>query len=321
MAAIKVSGLSKAYGHVQAVRQVDLDVPAGQVLALLGPNGAGKTTTVEILTGFRHRDHGQVEVLGLDPARDGPRLRQRIGIVWQDSALDRYLSVTEMLALWTRYYPRPRSLADLLSIAGLEHKAKARVRELSGGQQRRLDLALALAGHPELIFLDEPTTGFDPSARRAAWTLIRRLADDGTTIVLTTHYLEEAQALADQVVVMTDGQIAAAGPPASLAAGQETVVHFRLAAAPSRPAKDASSPAADASGLPAPPELPGLRRLRGEPGAWELRTTRPTADLHALTGWALDRDIELNGLVVSRPTLEDVYLRLTAAPEPEAAAP
>jgi ABC-type Mn2+/Zn2+ transport system ATPase subunit len=201
MAAIRVSGLRKAYRGVDAVRGVDFEVPAGQVFALLGPNGAGKTTTVEILEGFRHRDSGEVKVLGADPARHADRLRERIGIVLQDGAFDHFLTVSEELALHRRYYPHPRPAAELLAIAGLQDKAKARIRDLSGGQRRRLDLALALAGNPELIFLDEPTTGFDPAARRGAWELIRGLAGQGITVLLTTHYMDEAQALADRVAV------------------------------------------------------------------------------------------------------------------------
>jgi ABC-2 type transport system ATP-binding protein len=297
MAAITVSGLRKAYRGVDAVRGVDFEVPAGQVFALLGPNGAGKTTTVEILAGFRQRDAGQVSVLGADPARHVGRLRERIGIVLQDGAFDHFLTVSEELALQRRYYPRPRPAAELLAIAGLRDKAKTRIRDLSGGQRRRLDLALALAGDPELIFLDEPTTGFDPAARRGAWELIRGLAAQGITVLLTTHNMDEAQALADRVAVMNDGQIIASGPPGSLGAAREPVVRFRLTAAAG------------------PPPIAGLGRVPGEASTWELRTSQPTADLYTLTGWALDHGIELEALTVSRPTLEDVYLRLTASAE------
>jgi ABC-2 type transport system ATP-binding protein len=339
MAAITVSGLRKAYRGADAargdavrgdaVRGVDFEVPAGQIFALLGPNGAGKTTTVEILEGFRQRDAGQVSVLGADPgrhagrhaARHAGRLRERIGIVLQDGAFDHFLTVAEELALQRRYYPRPRPAAELLAIAGLADKAKTRIRDLSGGQRRRLDLALALAGNPELIFLDEPTTGFDPAARRGAWELIRGLAAQGITVLLTTHYMDEAQALADWVAVMNDGQIVAAGPPGALGgvgttntrtttepatsaaifgAGQATVVRFRLPAS---------------AGVAGPPPIAGLARVPGEAGTWELRTSQPTADLHTLTGWALDHGTELEALTVSRPTLEDVYLRLTASSE------
>jgi ABC-2 type transport system ATP-binding protein len=297
--AIMVRGLRKAYGRIDAVRGIDLDVPAGQVFALLGPNGAGKTTTVEILEGYRRRDGGDVQVLGADPAWGGARLRERIGIVLQSGAFDHYLTVTEVLTLWARYYPRRRTVGELLAVAGLEDKARARVRDLSGGQQRRLNLALALAGDPELLFLDEPTTGFDPAARRSAWELIRGLAGRGTTIFLTTHYMEEAQALADQAAVMSEGKIVAMGPPRSLGADHAAVIRFRLPGPP---------------GGSLPP-LSGLGPVAGEAGAWELRTSRPTADLHALTGWALEHGVDLASLSVSQPTLEDVYLQLTAPEE------
>ena len=297
--AVQVRGLRKVYGAVEAVRGIDLDIPAGQVFALLGPNGAGKTTTVEILEGYRRRDAGEVRVLGCDPARDGSRLRERIGIVTQQTALDGYLRVGEMLALWSRYFPRgnpgKNHVSDLLATVGLADKASAWARDLSGGQQRRLDLALALAGAPELLFLDEPTTGFDPAARRASWDLIRALAADGTTVVLTTHYMEEAQALANQVAVMNDGQLVALGPPGSLGASSETVIRFRVS-----------------DSVPDAAPVGGLRPVPGQPGGWELRTTRPTADLNALTAWALEHGTELGSLSVSPPTLEDVYLRLTA---------
>jgi ABC-2 type transport system ATP-binding protein len=299
MPAITVRGLRKSYRGVEAVRGIDLDVQAGQVFALLGPNGAGKTTTTEILEGFGRRDAGEVTVLGADPAHGG-RLRERTGIVLQGGAFDHYLTVAEALALWARYYPRRRPVSELLAIAGLEDKARARIRDLSGGQQRRLDLALALAGDPELIFLDEPTTGFDPAARRAAWDLIRHLAGRGITIFLTTHYMDEAQALAGQVAVMSDGKIIAAGPPQSLGAGQPAVIRFRLPGTAPGPL----------------PLIAGLDRAVGEAGTWELRTTRPTADLHVLTGWAVDHGTELQALTVTQPTLEDVYLQLTAETEP-----
>jgi ABC-2 type transport system ATP-binding protein len=299
MPAITVRGLRKSYRGVEAVRGIDLDVPAGQVFALLGPNGAGKTTTTEILEGFRPRDAGEVTVLGADPTRGG-RLRDRTGIVLQGGAFDHYLTVTEALALWARYYPRRRPVRELLAIAGLEDKARARIRDLSGGQQRRLDLALALAGDPELIFLDEPTVGFDPAARRAAWDLIRNLAGQGITIFLTTHYMDEAQALASQVAVLSGGRIIAAGPPRSLGAGQPAVIRFRLPGTAPGPL----------------PRIAGLERASGEAGAWELRTTQPTADLHVLTGWAVSHGTELRALSVTQPTLEDVYLRLTAETEP-----
>ncbi|MGH9062380.1 MAG: ABC transporter ATP-binding protein [Acidimicrobiales bacterium] len=296
--AIVARGLRKSYGALEAVRGIDLDVPAGQVFALLGPNGAGKTTTVEILEGYRARSGGAVTVLGTDPAQGGAPFRSRIGIVLQECAIDPYLSVTEVLTQRAAYYPRPRPVPEVLALVGLQAKARARVRLLSGGQQRRLDLALALVGDPELIFLDEPTTGFDPSARRAAWEVVANLASLGKTILLTTHYMDEAQALAAQVAVMAGGQVVALGPPATLG-GRDRAAHqvrFRVGG---------GGMAAD---LPA---LGGPLTAGAADGELLLSTVTPTADLHVLTGWAIAHGVELEALSVAQPTLEDVYLQLT----------
>ena len=301
MAAIQVHGLRKAYGEVEAVRGIDFEVAEGECFALLGPNGAGKTTTVEILEGYKDRDGGEVEVLGHDPRRGERSLRERIGIVLQTAGQFRELTVREVLDLFGGYYPSPRDTGEVIGLVGLGDKAGARVKTLSGGQQRRLDLALGLVGDPDLLFLDEPTTGFDPSARRRSWELIDSLRDLGKTILLTTHYMDEAQDLADRVAIISAGRIVASGTPASLGGRDEgeAVVAFRL------------PPGAVLADLPA--GLPGLPSASA--GRVELATTEPTRALHVLTGWALDRGEELDALTVTRPSLEDVYLRLTGAEE------
>ena len=302
MSAIRVTGLRKRYGDLEAVRGIDFEVAEGECFALLGPNGAGKTTTVEILEGYRDRDAGQVEVLGFDPQRGGRDLRERVGIVLQSSGHFRELTVSEVLELFGGYYPRPRATGEVIDLVGLGDKAGARVKTLSGGQQRRLDLALGLVGDPDLLFLDEPTTGFDPSARRRSWELIESLRELGKTILLTTHYMDEAQNLADRVAIINAGRIVAAGTPDSLGGRDEgeAVIAFRL---------PAGTPL---DGLPA--GLPG-RPVQHEDRV-ELRTSEPTRALHALTGWALDREETLDALTVTRPSLEDVYLQLTSAEEP-----
>jgi len=293
--AIRVRGLRRSYGDLEAVRGIDLDVERGQVFALLGPNGAGKTTTVEILEGYRARSAGEVSVLGHDPARRERSLRERIGIVLQSTGVDPYLTVRETVELYAGFYPRPRDVREVLDIVGLSEKLDARVLRLSGGQQRRLDVAIALAGDPQLLFLDEPTTGFDPGARRQAWEVVRNLASLGKTVLLTTHYMDEAQNLADRVAVMARGEIVAEGPPATLGDRHlaDTAIRFRV----------------PPDHLPLPPEL-AAAAIRTADG-YELLVPDPTRVLHAVTGWALRAGIELAGLEVTRPSLEDVYLELT----------
>jgi ABC-2 type transport system ATP-binding protein len=293
---ISVAGLRKSYGEREAVRGIDLEVAAGEIFAFLGPNGAGKTTTVEILEGYRNRSAGDVKVLGADPARVGRRWRERIGIVLQDSEMHAELTVRESLELFAGYYRRPRTVDDTISLVGLTDKADDRVARLSGGQQRRLDVALALIGDPELLFLDEPTTGFDPSARRRAWEVVASLRDLGKTVFLTTHYMEEAQALADRVAIIAGGEIVAQGSPGELAGRGDAAarISFRL------PAGIASA------------DLP--QRLAATVGNGEVRLQAddPVPLLHELTSWALERRIPLAGLEVRRRSLEDVYLELTA---------
>jgi len=271
--AIEVRGLRKAYEEHEAVRGIDFEVRRGEVFGLLGPNGAGKTTTVEILEGYRSRSAGKVAVLGHDPARRDPDLRARVGIVLQSSGIYQYLTVRESVAHWAGFYPRPRDVEETIAIVGLEEAAEQRANKLSGGQQRRLDLALALVGDPELVFLDEPTTGFDPAARRAAWGTVRSLKELGKTVLLTTHYLDEAQALADRVAIIKDGAILAEGPPGEL--------------------------------------VSGAPRYRVTYRGGEHETDDPTALLHELTAAALARGERLEELSVTRPSLEDVYLELT----------
>lgn len=288
--AVEVRGLRKRYGDVEAVRGIDFSVAQGEVFGLLGPNGAGKTTTVEILEGYRTRTGGEVSVLGRDPERREHGLRERVGIVLQSTGIYRQITVQEAVAHWARFYPHPRDVGEVIALAGLEGKEDVRTRRLSGGQLRRLDFALALVGDPELVFLDEPTTGFDPAARRAAWDTVRSLARLGKTILLTTHYLDEAQALADRVAIIKDGRILAEGAPGELGSGSS---RYRVA-------------------------------WRDEDGGLAERVVDdPTALVHELTGRALERGEPLHDLSVTRPSLEDVYLELTGdaaeepAPQPE----
>jgi ABC-2 type transport system ATP-binding protein len=277
--AIEVRDLRKRYGDYEAVRGIDITVRRGEVFGLLGPNGAGKTTTVEILEGYRARTSGEVSVLGYDPAERAIELRRRIGIVLQASGIYNHLTPREALRHWASFYPHPRDVEEVLELAGLQEKADVRSRKLSGGQLRRLDFALALVGDPELIFLDEPTTGFDPAARHAAWETVRSLRALGKTILLTTHYLDEAQELADRVAIVKDGRVLAIGPPRELGVGTS---HYRVA----------------------------YRDAAGE--LVERQTEDPTRLLHELAGEALERGERLEELSVGRPTLEDVYLELTA---------
>ncbi|HZA27837.1 MAG TPA: ABC transporter ATP-binding protein [Actinomycetota bacterium] len=294
-AAIVIQNLRKRYGDVEAVRGITFEVSEGHVFALLGPNGAGKTTTVEICEGFRQRTSGEVSVLGHDPAKGERSLKSRMGIVLQTTGVDVYLTVAETIELYRQAYPDPRPLDEIIELVGLREKRNTRVGKLSGGQVRRLDVAVALAGDPELLFLDEPTTGFDPAARRGAWQVIRNLKGLGKTILLTTHYMDEAQNLADDVAIIARGEIVARGTPASLG-GRDTAatrLRFRL-------------PAGAA-------ELPDALRSQATvgDGGVEIATEDPTRTLHELTGWALERGVQLDSLEVTRPTLEDVYLEIT----------
>jgi ABC-2 type transport system ATP-binding protein len=276
LSAIAVRGLRKSYGGLEAVRGVDFEIEQGEVFGLLGPNGAGKTTTVEILEGYRRRDAGEVSVLGHDPQSPGPDFRQRIGVVLQQSEVWPNITVRETHWMFAGYYERPRDIDEVIELVGLSEKRDARVKTLSGGQKRRLDLGLALVGDPDLVFLDEPTTGFDPAARRAAWEMIRSLRLLGKTVLLTTHYLDEAEQLADRVAVMRDGMIVKIGTPRELTtADLEVEIRFR------RSGEDVL-----------------------------IRTTEPTRVLHELTEEALARGEELERLEVRRPSLETVYLAL-----------
>ncbi len=297
MPAVVVRDLEKHYGTVAAVAGVDLTIEEGEVFALLGPNGAGKTTTVEILEGHRRRTAGTVSVLGHDPETGGRPLRERIGIVLQEASLEGELRVTEAIDLYASLYPRSRPTAEVLSIVGLEEKAEARIKTLSGGQQRRLELALGIVGDPDLIFLDEPTTGFDPSARRQAWTLVDNLRSLGKTILLTTHYMDEAQHLADRVAVIAGGRIVAEGTPDTLGgrADSRTIIAFRLPAG---------------TGVVDLPDAVGGDARITDNGV-VVETAEPTRFLHELTGWALATGRDIDDLTVTRPSLEDVYLQLT----------
>jgi ABC-2 type transport system ATP-binding protein len=296
--AIAVEDLTKSYGAVRALRGVSFGVADGEVVAILGPNGAGKTTVIEILEGYRHADSGSVSVLGMDPRQGERALRQRVGIVLQESGIDNYLSAREMLRMHAEYYDRPRPVDEVLELVGLTERANAKVRTLSGGQRRRLDLGLGLIGDPALLFLDEPTTGFDPSARRHAWSVIKGLCSLGKTILLTTHYMDEAQYLADRVLVVSAGQVVAEGTPESIGGRATAAARIRFRLPPGTTVDD----------LPAPAEV-------DRDGALVIETTEPTALLHELTGWALGRGSVLEGLSVERPSLEDVYLHLTGDPE------
>jgi ABC-2 type transport system ATP-binding protein len=299
---VVVRGLSMRYGPVEAVRGIDLDVMRGEIFAFLGPNGAGKTTTVEILEGYRHRTGGEVSVLGVDPARADAAWRERVGVVLQSGQVEPELTVRETVEFYAGLYEDPRDVDDVLALVGLGAQADVRNERLSGGQHRRLDVALALVGNPELLFLDEPTTGFDPAARRAAWKVIADLRTLGATIFLTTHYLEEAEALADRIAIIVDGRIVAEGTPDSLGGRDQTevevVVHF----------------AQEISNDDLPPVLSGRavvvggRRVR-------LLSNAAIHDVHAMTSWVLESGVAATGIEIKRATLEDVYLRLTGQEE------
>ena len=300
--AIQVRGLRKSYGDVEAVRGIDLKVSTGEVFALLGPNGAGKTTTIEILEGYLQKSAGEVHVLGHDPARKETAFRERIGIVLQSTGAQPYLNVEETIDLFRGYYPHPMPLEDVLQATGLGPQRKTRVKKLSGGQQRRLDVAIGLSGDPDLLFLDEPTTGFDPSARRDAWGMIRNLQHLGKTVVLTTHYMDEAQNLADRVAIMVKGKIVVDGTPDELLShGGGATIRYKLSA--------------DAP--PMPDELDGGVLQSDE--HYVLVTDCPTLALQRLTTWAIREGVELQELTVIRPTLEDLFLQLTASQGPEEA--
>ncbi|HEY5303918.1 MAG TPA: ABC transporter ATP-binding protein [Acidimicrobiales bacterium] len=294
--ALRVANLKKSYGDLAAVNDISFDVQRGEVFALLGPNGAGKTTTIEILEGFLRRDQGTVEVLGVDPGdRQHLRwLRDRIGVVLQELAVESFFTVRQVLERNAGFYPHPRPVDEVIELVGLSEKGDAKVKKLSGGQQRRLDIGLGIVGNPELLFLDEPTTGLDPAARRTTWELIRLLASEGTTVLMSSHYMDEVEALAQRVAVLSRGQIAALGSTASLGGRDtsEAAIRFTL-------------PIGVAVGdLPIAPS-----RVVGR--VVEVRTSDELMVLHELTGWALERHVALAGLIVARETLEDIYLALT----------
>ncbi|UJA21957.1 ABC transporter ATP-binding protein [Thermoleophilia bacterium SCSIO 60948] len=304
---MEVRGLRKSYGDFEAVRGIDLSVEKGEVLAFLGPNGAGKTTTAEILEGFRDRTAGEVSVLGEDPAKAGRGWRERIGVVLQQCRMTSELTVRETLELYAGYYADPRGVDEAIDLVGLEEKADARAGRLSGGQQRRLDVAVALIGKPELLFLDEPTTGFDPTARRQTWHVLAGLRDLGTTVFLTTHYMDEAQALADRAMIIARGEVVAEGAPSDLG-GREKMAPTVSFALP-----------AGATIADLPPVVAASAEQRN--GHVSAVLDHPTAALSELTSWAAGRGVELDGLELRRPSLEDVYLELTGQAPADPTAP
>jgi ABC-2 type transport system ATP-binding protein len=293
--AIEIRDLRKSYGTVEAVRGIDLNVSEGEVFGLLGPNGAGKTTTVEIVEGFRRRDSGTVLVLGADPAKGDRKLKEQVGIVLQSTGIDPYLTVAETIDMFRGYYPTPRPRDEVIELVGLKDKRDALVTKLSGGQHRRLDVAIALAGDPRLLFLDEPTTGFDPGARRSAWDVIKNLAALGKTIFLTSHAMDEVEFLCDRVAIISAGLIVAEGSPSTLAGRQNasTLIRFQL----------------PPGGPPLPDKLRNAATVDSE--NVEVRTDNPTLTLYELTSWAVQQNVSLRGLEVARPSLEDTYLTIT----------
>jgi ABC-2 type transport system ATP-binding protein len=301
--AIDVNDLRKSYGQTEALRGVSFQVEPGEVFCMLGPNGAGKTTCTEILEGHRLASGGTVRVLGHDPARNDRGMRERIGVVLQSCGIQEDLTVGELIQMYGRYYSRSRSAEELIELVELDAKRDARAGSLSGGQRRRLDLALALVGDPDLLFLDEPTTGFDPHARRHAWSTIRSLCSLGKTVFLTTHFMDEAQYLADRVAVMAAGRIVASGPPQELGGREELPTEIRFALPEGVEAADL-------------PPLPAGAEVAGDREGILVRTSEGMQATHALTGWALERGVELRGFSVAQPTLEDVYLSLTAGDDP-----
>jgi ABC-2 type transport system ATP-binding protein len=294
---IEIVGLHKSYGDVEAVAGIDLSVDRGEVFALLGPNGAGKTTTTEILEGYLAPTHGSTSVLGHDPVKGEQDLKRRIGIVLQSTGVDKFLTVRETIEMYGGYYPQQRPTEEVIEVVGLSEKTGARVGQLSGGQQRRLDVAIALAGDPELLFLDEPTTGFDPNARRNAWEMVKNLASIGKTVWLTTHFMDEAQYLADRVAVLAKGLIVAEGTPDSIAGRDQmrTTVRFRPPA-----------------GAPVPP---AWGQVPTGDGVFVIEAEDATRVVHEVTGWAIENDVALEMLEVTQPSLEDVYLQLTGGEE------
>ena len=293
---IEVKGLVKSYGDVEAVRGIDFYVERGEVFALLGPNGAGKTTTTEILEGYRSRTGGEISVLGHDPAKRERDLRGKIGIVLQSTGIDPFLTVRETIDMYSGYYPKQLDTDHVIDVVGLKEKRDTRVNKLSGGQQRRLDVAIGLAGDPELLFLDEPTTGFDPSARRNAWDLVKSLVGLGKTVFLTTHFMDEAQYLADRVAVIARGEIVAAGTPDTIAGRDQMTPKIKLRV------PDGAAPPPDAGPMRAD-------------GSFEVSTPDPTRVLNALTGWALEHGYAFESIDVARPSLEDIYLEITGGEE------
>ena len=300
--AIHVRDLHKSYGEHEAVRGIDLDIEVGEIFGFLGPNGAGKSTTIEILEGYRQRTQGEAWVLGADPGRPTRAWRERIGLVLQESELEPTLTVRETVTMFSDFYPRPRPVDETIELVGLKEKRDARVGTLSGGQRRRADVAVAIVGDPELIFLDEPTTGFDPSARREAWNMIEGLKSLGKTIFLTTHYMDEAQHLADRVAILAAGKIVAGGRPEELggATEQATVIRFRV---PDGVTLEQLRSAAQAA-----VEIAGSEA--------SIQCEDPQETLYRLLAWAEREGHKLEALEVQRPSLEDVFLQLTGAPQP-----